>query len=228
VAIAAAGLMAGSMGALSATEKHMEYMGSASALGSFGNIVSDIVRSNNTFDTAFEMSVPPGCDLLVTDKHDDYRSLSIYSNSAQLAFFPMGSVSMASPFRSVTFEGGAIITNETGLVTAERGPAVHTTTLPSGKKALYISITSISSDSFVSHAGPITLFVKCASVKPMSWHVPDGATVIIRARSGDTQVWKEAFEECELNVEYVNGAVRASGSNISDIYVVYAEAEVDA
>jgi hypothetical protein len=220
--------MAGSMGALSATEKHMEYMGSASALGSFGNTVSDIVRSNNTFDTAFEMSVPPGCDLLVSDKHDDYRSLSIYSNSAQLAFFPMGSVSMRSPFRSATFEGGAVISNETGLVTAERSPAVHTTTLLSGKKALYISVTSISSDSFVRHAGPITLFVKCTSVKPMSWHVPDGSTVIIWTRSGDPQAWKESFEECGLNADRVNGAVRASGSNISDIYVVYAEAEVDA
>lgn len=226
VSIASVALLAGSMGALSASEKQLEYEGSAASLHSFGNIMAGIVESNNTFDTAFQMSVPSGYDLVVRDKHDDFRSVSIFSNSAPLAFLPMGSVALDSPFRSVTFEGGAVISNETGLVEPEISPVVRTATLQSGRKALYMSVASISGDSFIKHPGPATLYARSVTTKPLSMHIPDGNRAIIYVRSGDLPAWKEAFEECGLDVTYENGAVKASSTEISEIYVTYAEAEI--
>jgi hypothetical protein len=226
VSIASVALLAGSMGTLSASEKQLEYQGSISSLRSFGNMITNIVESNNTFDTAFEMTVPSGYELIVRDKHDDFRSVSIYSNSAPLAFLPTGSMALDSPFRSVTFEGGAVISNETGLVESEISPCVRAATLPSGRKALYMSIISVSSGTFIGHSGPGTLYARCVSTKPISLHIPDGRNAVIYVRSGDLPAWKEAFEGCGLAVTYENGAVKASSAQVSDIFVTYSEAEI--
>jgi len=226
VSIASVALLAGSLGTLSASEKQLEYEGSISSLRSFGNIVTGSVQSNNTFDTAFEMVVPSGYELIVRDKHDDFRSVSIYSNSAPLAFLPTGSIALDSPLRSVTFEGGAVITNETGLVSSKITPCIRAATLPSGKKALYMSIVSVSAGTFIGHPGTETLYARCVSTKPMSLHIPDGGRATIYVRSGDLPAWKGAFEGCGLAVTYENGAVKASSTEVSDIYVAYAEAEI--
>ena len=226
VSIASAALLAGSMGTLSASEKSLGLGSSVSSLRSFDDIVAGVVSSNNTYDSAFEMSVPPGCDLAVRDKHDDFRSISIYSGSTLLAFLPIGSVTISSSFRSVTFEGGAVISNDTGLVKTEIKPAMSVAPLPSGKKALYMSVPTISSRSFIDHSGPVTLYARCNSSRPMSWHIPDGSTVIIYVRSGNLAAWKEVFDGLGLAASYENGALKASGTGISDIYVTYAEADI--
>lgn len=226
VSIASVALFAGSMGTLSASEKSLEYNGAVSSLRVFYNIVADIVQSNNTFDTAFEMSVPSGCDLIVRDKHDDFRSMSIYSGSTPLAFIPLGSLAISSPFRSVSFEGGALISNETGIVGLEAGPAIHVSTLPSGKKALYMSVTPISGGSFIGHAGPSTFYVKCSSLRPLALHIPDGRSAVIYVRSGEPSAWKDAFEERGFLVTYENGVVKAVSTEVSDIYCACAEIDI--
>ncbi len=228
VSIASVGILAGSLGPLSAAEKHMEYAGSVSALGSLKNVISGAIDSNNTYYAAYEFSVPPGYDLVLRDKHDDFRSLAIYSNSGQLAFLPIGSITLRSPFRTAAFEGGAVVSNETGLVKAEKSPQLSMVRLPSGKKALYMSVTSISCGSYVRHAGPVTLFIKCSTVSPMSWHVPDGATVTIVARSGDPGAWQERFESCGFATTRNESTISATSGEVSEIYVVYAEADVKA
>lgn len=228
VSIAAIGLLAGSMSSLSSTEKRMELTGSVASLRSFAEMVSSTVETNNSYYVACEMGVPSGYELVVLDKHDDFRSLGIYSGSSQLVFLPFGSVAMQSPFRTAAFEGGAVISNDTGLVTTERSPAVHVLDLGSGKKALYVSVTSISSDSFVMHGGPAVLFIKCSSVKPMTWHVPDGSTITLRVRSGGLRTWEEQLERCGFTVIYEDGEIKATSREVSDIYVVYSEAGVKA
>jgi len=174
VSIAAIGLLAGSMSSISSTEKRMELSGSASSLRSFAGMAASAVETNNTFYAACEMGVPSGCELAVLDKHDDFRSLGIYSGTSQLAFLPTGSIVIQSPFRSAAFEGGAVLSNDTGVITVEKTPAINVLDLGSGKKALYVSITSISCNSSIMREGPATLYVKCSSVLPMTWHVPDG------------------------------------------------------
>jgi hypothetical protein len=228
VSIAATGLLAGSMGTLSSSEKLMEFTGSANALRSFGDITASAARDNNTYPAAFEMSVPRGYDLTVRDMHDDFRSLSLSSGSGRLAHIPIGSVAIESSLRSVAYEGGAIISNDTGMTGIIRNPGVRVITSPSGKKSLYISIVSISSGSFVRHPGPVTLYIKCSSVRPMSWHIPDGYTVTVSLRSGSPRAWGEKLESSGFTTVYQDGEVKGSTAGISDVYIVYAEADISA
>ncbi|HTY91151.1 MAG TPA: hypothetical protein VMC84_08255 [Methanocella sp.] len=223
VSIASVALLAGSMGTLSQSEKSLEYKGSISSLRLLDNVVAGTVQSNNTFDTAFEMSVPSGCDLVIRDRHDDFRSVSIYSDTMPLAFIPLGSAAITSPFRSVTFEGGAVISNDTGLANSERRLAIHTAVLPSGKKALYMSLTSISGASFIRHSGPVTVYVKCNSSAPLAWHIPDSGSAVIYVRSGDPSAWQAAFEECGFSVTHESGALKAVSAGVSDIFCSRAE-----
>jgi hypothetical protein len=226
VSIAAVGLMAGSMSSISSTEKLMELAGSASALESFAGLADSAVETNNTFYTACEMAVPSGCELDVLDKHDDFRSLAIYSGSDQLAFLPLGSVVIRSPFRSASYEGGAVLSNDSGDVAMGKTPSIRIVDAGSGNKALYVSVTSVSCDSSVSRSGPATLYVKCSSVEPMSWHVPEGSALTLLVRSGEPDAWKEQLENCGFSVSYEDGEVKATSEEVTDVYVVYGEVGV--
>ena len=226
VSIAAVGLLAGGMGTLTATEKKMELTGSVNSLKSFASLAETAVETNNTFFAARELSVPPGSDLLVKDKHDDFRYLSIYNGNQQLAFLQFGSIGIRSPFRSVSFEGGAVISNDTGQVTGELPPAIYTIKVSPSTQALYISIISISSDSFVRHSGPATLYVRCTSVTPMIWHLNGSPSVIVRAASDNARAWGEKLEECGFSVTYGDGSIKATDNQITDVYVTYSEVEV--
>jgi len=226
VSLAAIGLLTGGMGTLSAAEKQMEFTGSVASLGSYADIVSMAVETNNTFFTAHEMSVPQSYDLIVRDAHDDFRSIGIYENDTQLAFVQLGSVRLRSPFRTVTFEGGGgVISNDTGLTTGELSPSIHTIDIGKGKQALYISVVSVSADSFVTHSGPVTLYVRCSSVSPMVWHL-HSATATLRISSGDREAWIGQLEKCGFSVGYEDGAIKATNKEVSDIYVTYAVVEV--
>ncbi len=226
VSIAAVGLLTGGMGTLTATEKRMELDGSVNSIKSLASLAEAAVETNNTFFSAQELSVPSGNDLAVRDKHDDFRSVSIYNGNQQLAFLPLGSVVISSQFRSVCFEGGAVISNDTGLLTADPAPAIYTVRLSPTKQALYVSLVSISSDSFVSHSGPATLYVRCSSVTPMIWHLTGSPSVIVRVASDNAAAWGNKLEGCGFNVTYGDGSMEASDNEITNIYVTYSEVEV--
>lgn len=226
VSIAAICLLTGGMGTLSAAEKRMEFAGSVGSLESFAGLASSAVETNNTFYAAQEMSVPAGSDLIVMDKHDDFRSIGIYAGDTQLAFLPMGSIRVQAPFRMATFESGAVISNDTGLDANERSPAIYTVKLATGRRALYMTVISLSSGSFVCHGGPVTLYVRCASSDPMAWHIPDGTSMSMRVSSGDLPAWKERLERCGFTVVYEDGAIKATSGEVSDVYVTYADVDV--
>lgn len=226
VSIAAVGLLAGSMGLISSSERGMEYSGAISALKGFGSVASSVAEDNNTFYVAYEMGVPRGYELLAMDAHDDYTSISVYSGSSRLAFHQMGRIALRSPFRSASFEGGAVIANYTGIVTAERRPAIYAIPLGPGKKALYMSIVAISCDSFVRREGHVTLYAKCSSVKTTSCDTPEGITIWVR--SGGLEAWEDALKGCGLSTEYEDGALKATGSEVSEIHVAYYEVKVKA
>jgi hypothetical protein len=224
VSIAAAGLMAGSMGLISSSERGMEYSGAISALKGLGSVASSVAEDNNTFYVAYEMGVPRGYELLAMDARDDYRSISVYSGSSRLVFHPMGSIALRSPFRAVSFEGGAVIANDTGIITAERRPAIYAIPLGPGKKALYMSIMAISCDSFVRREGPVTLYAKCSLVNATSCVTPEGITIWVR--SGGLEAWEQALKRCGLSIEYEDGALKATGREVSELHVVYYEVRV--
>jgi hypothetical protein len=226
VTIAAVGLLTGCMGTLEATENQMEFTGAAASLKSMGSIMAGSVETNNTFYTAFGMSVPPGFDLTVRNKYDDFRSIGIYQDNSSVAFLPLGSIRLESPLRSSTFEGGAVIANDSGIITLETRPAIHVVKQDNGEKALYISAISISSESFVAHSGAITLLVKCKSLKTFVIHPSPGANVSIRVETSEGQAWKSSLEECGYSAEYDDGALIITIGDSSDIYVTYAEADV--
>lgn len=226
VSVASVALLAGSLGTLAASEKGIEFQGSVAALRSFASVAAGSARSNNTYDTAFEMVVPAGGDLVVRGMRDDFRSLSIYADSAPLAYLPLGSVEARSPFRSVAYEGGAVVSNDTGIVAAEVRPQVYAASLASGRKALFLSATSIAGTSRVEHAGAVTLLIRCDATEPLAWHIPDGGSAVIRIRSGEPAVWGEALSRCGFTVTYEDGGVRAVSHDVSDIYCTRAEVEV--
>ena len=226
VSIAAMGMLTGCMGILSATENRMELMGATTSLKLMGNMISGSVETNNTFYTAFGMSVPPGYDLIVRNKYDDFRSIGIYEDDKLVAFLPLGSIRLQSPLRATSFEGGAVILNDSGLVTPEEGPAVHMVKQSNGKKALYISAISISSDSFAAHDGAITLLIRCKSLETIDVHPSSGSVVTLKVESSETPAWKERLEECGFNTECDNGEIKATAGEVNDIYVTYAEADV--
>lgn len=226
VSVAAIGLLAGGMGTLSASERQMELSGSIGSMKAFASQASIEAGSNNTFFTAYEMSVPMGYELLGKDMHDDFRSLSIDAGQTLHAFFPMGSIRLQSPFRSVTYEGGAVISNDTGQVADQYGPGIHAIRLKNGGNALYISLITVSCDSFAKGSGPATLELRSASVRPMTWHVPYGTTTTLRVSSGDAAGWGKRLKECGFTVEYEDGSLKAASSDVSDIYVTVATIEV--
>ncbi len=226
VSIAAVGLLASGAGLISSSERGMEYSGAISALKGFESMASSVAGDNNTFYVAYEMSVPRGYELLAMDAHDDYRSISIYSGSGKLDSYQMGSIALRSPFRSVSFEGGAVIANDTGIITAERRPAIYALPLGSGKKAIYMSIIAISCDSLVRREGPVTLYAKCSLVDATSRSTPEGITILVR--SGGLEAWEEAFKGCGLSTEYEDGALKATDSEVSEVNVAYYEVKVKA
>lgn len=226
VSIAAIGLLAGSVSSLSAMEKRMELTGSASSLCSLAGIAGSAIETNNTLYAAYEMGVPSGCELVLMDKHDDFRSISIYSGSGQMAFLPMGGIAIRSPFRLAVFEGGAVLLNDTGMATAERTPQIRVLDMEHGGKALYISVTSVSCNSSVVRSGPATLYVKCKSIAPMAWHMPGESIITLRVRSSALKAWGDHLERCGFTVAYEDGETVATIREVSDVYVVYAEAGV--
>ncbi len=226
VSIAAIGLLAGSMSSVSSMEKRMELAGSAASLKSFAAIAEAAVEADNTYYAACEMGVPSGCELVLMDRRDDFRSVSIYSGSGELAYLPMGSLAVRSPFRSATFEGGAVLSNDSGAVSAEKVPPVFILEAGPNRKALYVSIISIACNSSVARGSPAVLYTKCSSIEPMAWHLPGGAAITLRVRSGCPGAWGERLEGCGFNVAYEGGEVRAMIEEVSDVYVIYAEVDV--
>jgi hypothetical protein len=226
VSIAAAGLLTGCMATLAGTEKQLEFSCAGASLKSLGNIMAGAVESNNTFYTAFEMSVPEGYDLIVKNRNDDFRSIGIYEDDRAVAFLLLGSIRLESPFRTGTFEGGAVSMNDSGTGTCWTFPVFHAIERYDGRKALYISAISVSSDSFVAHSGPITLRIRCRSVDTFEAHGSSGHPMTVKVESSDGPAWKERLEKCGFNVKYEDGTIIATLGEAADVYVTYAEADV--
>lgn len=226
VSIAAVGLMSAGMGTLQSTERNMELTGSAGAMGSFAQAASAAVETGNTFYTVHEMSVPGKYELVTLDRNDDVSTLKVYEGNTLLASLRMGSVSLRSPFRSVTFTGGAVTSNNAGEIEERQSPYLYAVELPSGKKAVYVTVIAVSCDTFTRGTGTVDLGIKCGTVTPMKYSIGDGSIVTIAVAGCDAAGWECPLKEAGFNIQYEDGTLKASSGSVSYVYVTDATIDV--
>lgn len=221
VSLAAIGLMASGMGLLQATENSMEFSGASGALCSLAQAASAAAGTNNTFESVHEMNVPSGYDLEVCDRNDDSCALYIYSGNVPLTSLRMGSIRMRSPFRSVTFEGGAVTSNDSGDIGYLRNPSIHLVKSADGRNMIYISIVSVSSGTFTDSGGAVDIGVRCDSVVVKKYKT-EGSVVSIYVSCGEPAPWERELTEAGFITSYQDGKLKAVSSEVSNVYVTCA------
>jgi hypothetical protein len=226
VSIAAVGLMSAGMGTLQTTERNMELAGCAGALESFAHAASVAVQTGNTFYAVHEMSVPSNYELVVLDRNDDVSAFKVYQGNTLLTSLRMGSVSLRSPFRSVTFAGGAVTSNDAGEIEERQSPYLYAVEMPSGKKAIYVTVIAVSCDTFARGTGSVGLGVKCGYVTPVKYSIGDGSTVTIEVAGCDGAGWERPLKEAGFSVQYEDGILKASSGSVSEVYVTDATVDV--
>jgi len=218
VSLAAIGLMSAGIGMLQATESSMEFSGSSGALCSLAQAASAAAETNNTFYSVHEMSVPSGYDLEVLDGGDDSSVAEVYSGNTLLASFRMGSVRMRSPFRSITLEGGAVTSNDSGNIRYLRSPSLYLVKSSDGKNTLYVSIVSVLSSTFTDSGGTVNVGVRCSSVDAKKLNT-EGSVVTIYMSCGEPSAWERELKEAGFSTGYQDGSLKAVSSEVSHVYI---------
>lgn len=221
VAISVVALTSIGMGAISSSAKQFEFSGSTLSVKAFANHASTIAGTNNTYFTAYEMSVPPGYELIARDSHDDFRSMSVYTGDMLLTTLRTGSIRLQSPFKSITFEGGAVFSNDSGMIRVERKPGIYKVPQITGTNALYISIVAVACDTWVHPEAPVVLGMKCASSQSMKWHLNLSNATRVEVRTGDPAGWEKSLKDAGFSIIYEDSTLKATSWGISDIYVSY-------
>lgn len=225
VSLAAIGLMSAGMGVLQSTESGMELSGSSGALCSLAQAASTAAETNNTFYSVHEMSVPTDYDLEVHDRNDDSSVVDIYSGDTLLESLRMGSVRLRSPFRSITLEGGAVTSNDSGDMRYLRSPSIHLVKLPGGAQILYLNIISVLSETFTDCGGTVNLGVRCDSVSIKKFNT-EGSVVTVYVSCGEPSAWERELKEAGFTISYRGGDMKAISSEVSDVYVTCANVEL--
>jgi hypothetical protein len=221
VSLAAIGLMTAGMGMLQATENSMEFSGSSGALCSLAQAASAAAETNNTFESVHEMNVPSGYDLIVLDENDDSSALDIYSGYTPMASFRIGSIKMRSPFRSVTFEGGAVIANDSGNIQYLRSPSIRLVRSADGKNAIYINIVSAFSGTFTDSGGAVDIGVRSNSVIVKKFNT-EGSVTSIYILCSEPAIWERELIDAGFETSYQDGKLKAVSSEVSNVYVTCA------
>jgi hypothetical protein len=89
--------------------------------------------------------MPAGYELLAMDQRDDVARLGIKLGNEEMPIIRMGSIRLQSPFRSVSFEGGAALGNDSGTIDIVRKPSVFVAS-HNGRKELYVYLVCIMAD----------------------------------------------------------------------------------
>lgn len=226
VSLAAIGLMSAGMGMLQATESGMEFSGSSGALCSLAQAASAAAETNNTFYSVHEMGVPSGYDLELHDRNDDTSVVDIYSGDMSLASFRMGSVKMRSPFRSITYEGGAVTSNDSGSIQYLRSPPIRLVRAADGKNTVYLSVVSVLSGTFTDSGGTVNIGVRCDSVITKKLNT-QGSVVTLYVSCGEPLIWERELKEAGFSTSYQGGRLKAVSSEVSNVYVTCANVDFE-
>ncbi len=226
VSLAAIGLMSAGIGMLQSTESGMEFSSSSGALCSLALAASAAAETNNTFYSVHEMSVPSGYDLEVHDRSDDSSVVDIYSGNMLLESIRMGSVRMRSPFRSITFEGGAVTSNDSGYTRYLRSPSIHLVKSTDGTNTMYISTVSVLSSTFTDSGGTVNIGVRCDSVSTKKLNT-EGSVVTIYVSCSEPSAWESGLKEAGFRISCQSGSLNAVSSEVSHVYVTSANVDFE-
>lgn len=210
-------LASGAGGAITAATESAGFSEATLSVRSLAATASNVVRVNNTYFTATQIQVPAGYELLMLDGNDDIARFAVSSGEREIFNARAGSIRLQSPFRSVSMEGGAVFSNESGLVDVVRKPSVFIAR--HGVDAtLYIFITRLSADSrVVTGSMPVVLGIRAGFGQNVSITANDPVTISVS--SNCPEGWSTALEDAGFTVRQEGSRVTATQGGITDVCI---------
>jgi hypothetical protein len=207
----------GAGGAITSATESAGFSEAAQAVRSLAATASNVARVNNTYFTASEIQVPAGYELLVVDGIDDTARFAVSCGNREVFAAREGSIRLQSPFRSASFEGGAVFGNDSGLATIARKPSIFIAS-HGEEKSLYIFLTIVSADTCViTGGGPVVLDVRAAPGQNLSQ--PTGGSVTIAVSSTCPEGWSAALRDAGFTVVQEGGRVTATMGGVTDVCI---------
>ena len=210
-------IASGAGGAITAATEGASFSEASLAIRSLAATASNVAHANNTYFTAAEIQVPPGYELLLLDGPDDIASISVSDGDGELFAVREGSIRLQSPFRSVSFEGGGVYSNASGLADIVRKPSIFIA--GHGRaRSLYIFLTTIETDTRVVRGGsPVVLGVRATPGQSIS--LPAGGPVTIAISSTCPEGWSGTLRDAGFSVSQEGDQVTATMGGIADVCI---------
>lgn len=219
VATAVICVTSGAGGMIVSSVERIAYNEATSSIESLADVAGETARANNTWDRAYELQAPAGYDLLVVDLHDDVSRLDVKLGDQEAPAIRMGSIRLQSPFRSISFEGGAAFGNDSGMVNVLRRPSVFIAS-HDGRKELYVYLVCIEAETGGTPAGGHTvMYARTTSQRSESISVPVPSEAVISITSRDPGGWLKALESRGFAVTCDGSTVTAIAGGVSGVHV---------
>lgn len=216
----------GAAGAIYSSAERIGYTEAKASISAFAAIAVETARANNTCYVAYELQLPPGYELLAMDTPDDIARVGVRLGEEEMPAIRIGSVRLQSPFRSVLFEGGAVIGNDSGIVDVVRKPSIFFAS-HDGRKELYVCLAGITADTGSITTGPgAVLQIRAASQRTESRSVPAPSDAVITVSTGDPEGWARLLENAGFAVTTGGNTVVATAGGVTDIHVTCAMVQV--
>jgi len=194
------------------------------AMRSFAATASNVAHANNTYFTAVEIQVPAGYELMTLDGPDDVASITVSCGDQEIFAGRTGSIRLLSPFRSVSYEGGAIFSNDSGSVNVVRMPSVFSS-CHEDERSLYVFLTEISSNaSVIAGSKPVVLDVRAESRHNVSRTAAGPVTICMTSMCPEG--WSAILRERGFAVEQAGNKVTATMGGITDVCIDCATLQV--
>jgi hypothetical protein len=209
----------GAAGVIYSAAESISHSEAAASLETLAAIAVDVTRTNNTCYVAYELQMPAGYVLLAMDQGDDISRLSVKLGNKEVPAIRTGSIRLQSPFRSVSFEGGAVIGNDSGIVDIIREPSIFVAS-HDGQKGLYIYLVCIKADTgAISSDSHAILDIRAVSQRLESINVPAPSDTIISVSSRDPEGWAMFLQNEGFTVTCNGNTVTAVSGGVTDVHV---------
>lgn len=226
VATAVICVTSGAAGAIFSSAERIGHSEATASIKSFAAIAVDTARTNNTCYVAYELQLPAGYELLAMDARDDVARLGIKLGDDEIPVIRMGSIRLQSPFRCVSFEGGAAFGNDSGIIDIVRKPSVFIAS-HNGRKELYVYLVCIMADTSVISAGSHTVLdIRAVSQRTESVSLPDPSDAIISISTRDPEGWTRSLESAGFAAATAGNTVTATSGGVTDVHVTCAIVQV--
>ncbi len=219
VATAVICVTSGAAGVISSAAERIGHSEATASIRTLAATAVEVARTNNTCYVAYELQMPAGYELLAMDQGDDITRLSVKLGSKEVPAIRTGSIRLESPFRSVSFEGGAVIGNDSGIVDIIREPSIFIAS-HDGRKGLYIYLVCIKADTGAvlsdSHA---ILDIRAVSQRSESINVSAPSDAIISISTRDPEGWAKFLRDEGFAVTCYGNTITTVSGGVSDVHV---------